>query len=64
MELPTGYTIEADQDGDYWLFPPPDVTIFSVPGEGWLVTEDFMAGRDWDQPSDVTAACIEYLACV
>jgi hypothetical protein len=57
-----GYSIERDSDGDPFLVPPVSVTIFSEPGEGWLVTADYMQGRDWDNDVDVEAACIEYLA--
>lgn len=59
--LPTGYTLERDADGDWILIPPPDVTIFSAPGEGWLVTDCYMQGRDWCDENDVVAACLEYL---
>lgn len=62
--LPEGFDLEQDQDGDWWLFPPVDVTIFSVPGEGWLVTDDYMVGRDWNKQSDVEAACLDYLAAL
>lgn len=61
MQLPEGYELEQDTDGDWVLIPPADVTIFSDPGEGWIVTRDYMQGRDWDNRSDVEAACIEYL---
>lgn len=59
--LPDGFSIEQDQDGDWVLVPPLDVTIFSVPGEGWMVTDCYMQGRDWDSPNDIIAACQEYL---
>lgn len=36
-KLPEGYSLEKDQDGDWILIPPADVTIFSVPGEGLLI---------------------------
>ena len=36
-ELPEGYTLAQDDDGDWILIPPPDVTIFSEPGEGLLI---------------------------
>lgn len=36
-KLPNGYTLEQDQDGDWILLPPKDVTIFSAPGEGLLI---------------------------
>lgn len=36
-DLPIGYSLEQDQDGDWILVPPEDVTIFSVPGEGLLI---------------------------
>lgn len=42
-ELPDGYTLEKDDDGDWVLVPPEGVTIFSTPGEGLLIgvcTED------------------------
>ncbi len=35
--LPVGYELEQDQDGDWILWPPMDVTIFSAPGEGLLI---------------------------
>lgn len=60
--LPTGYSLEQDGDGDWLLFPPESVIIFSTPGEGWLVTDDFMTGRDWDSAADVEDACVEFLA--
>jgi hypothetical protein len=60
--LPTGYEVEQDGDGDWLLVPPADVTIFSTPGEPWLVTDDYMRGGDWDSRTDVTAACVQYLA--
>ena len=62
--LPEGYDLEQDQDGDWWLFPPESVTIFSVPGEGWLVTDDYMNGRDWNNRNDILKACIDYLAAI
>lgn len=61
MTLPSGYTLEFDDDGDPVLVPPADVTIFSAPGEGWLVTAGYMTCRDWDSESDLIAACCEYL---
>jgi hypothetical protein len=54
--------LEQDDDGDWVLIPPVDRTIFTVPGEGWLVTDYYMRGRDWDCRADVEAACSEYLA--
>jgi hypothetical protein len=60
--LPAGYSLEPDADGDFWLYPPEDVTIFSVPGEGWLVTDSYMTGRDWKNPAHVEAACLDYLS--
>ena len=35
--LPEGFTIERDTDGDYVLCVPEDVTVFSEPGEGLLL---------------------------
>lgn len=35
--LPVGLTLEVDEDGDWVLCPPADVTIFSAPGEGYLI---------------------------
>lgn len=35
--LPAGYDLEQDQDGDWILYPPEDVTIVSVPGEGFFI---------------------------
>ena len=60
-KLPDGYTLEQDDDGDWWLFPPADVTIFSAPGEGWLIADDYMVRRDWNNEGDLVAACVEYL---
>lgn len=62
--LPEGYAMERDQDGDPILIPPANVTIFSEPGEGWLVTADYMQGRDWNSESDVIAACCDYLRSI
>lgn len=59
--LPAGYELEQDSDGDWVLIPPADITIFSVPGEGWLVTDDFMVSRDWNSRADVEAACLDFL---
>ena len=59
-----GCTLEQDIDGDWVLRPPITVTIFTVPGEGWLVTRDYMQGRDWDSRSDVLSACEEYLSTI
>lgn len=61
-EMPVGYSLEQDGDGDWILVPPGDVTIFSVPGEGWLVCDSWMVGRDWGRRDHVIAACVEYLA--
>lgn len=36
-ELPPGYELVLDRDGDWILTPPEDVTIFSMPGEGLLI---------------------------
>lgn len=60
--LPDGYHIEFDVEGDAWLIPPTDVTIFSQPGEAWLITDDYMSGRDWNKAADLTAASLAYLA--
>lgn len=62
--LPEGFTVEQDYDGDWILCPPDGVTIFSDPGEGWLVTADYMQGRSWENQADVIAACCEYLAAI
>ena len=62
--LPIGYSLDRDDDGDYWLVPPSSVTIFSEPGEPWLVTDDHMVGRDWLRQEDVMAACCDYLAAI
>ena len=59
--IPADFSLEQDDDGDWILFPPVDATIFSIPGEGWLVTDAFMQGRDWGCEADVAAACAEYL---
>lgn len=59
--LPPGFDLEKDSDGDWVLIPPPDVTIFSAPGEGWIVTRDYMTERDWGNRFDVLDACNEYL---
>lgn len=32
-----GCTLEKDDDGDWILWPPANVTIFSAPGEGLLI---------------------------
>jgi len=61
-ELPEGFSVEKDNDGDLWLLPPQDVTIFSAPGEGWLITDDYMQGRDWNDRQHVAEACRLYLA--
>ena len=37
--LPAGYALWADQDGDWWLDCPDDVTLFSLPGEALLIGE-------------------------
>lgn len=37
LELPPGYSLDQDSDGDWVLIPPADVTIFSVPGEPLLI---------------------------
>lgn len=60
--LPAGYAIERNNEGYPILLPPENVTIFSEPGEGWLITDDFLVGRDWNCDSDCIAACVEYLA--
>ena len=36
-KLPQGYILEQDYDGDWVLYPPQDVVIFSAPGEGLLI---------------------------
>lgn len=60
--IPDGYSVVQDDDGDWLLVPPDHVTIFSMPGEAWLVTDDYMRGRDWSRRDHVEAACAEYLA--
>lgn len=35
--LPEGYSLEQDGDGDWVLMGPPDVVLFSEPGEGLLI---------------------------
>lgn len=35
--LPPGYSLEEDQDGDWLLYGPPDVVLFSEPGEPLLI---------------------------
>jgi hypothetical protein len=62
-KLPAGFTIEQDDDGDWFLIPPSNVTIFSVPGEPWMITNDFMRSRDWNSQGDLVAASCEYLGC-
>lgn len=41
MQLPVGYSVELstfDDDSKEWvLYPPPDVVIFSVEGEGVIL---------------------------
>jgi hypothetical protein len=37
--LPDGYEIVIDDDGDFWLVGPVDVTLFSEPGEPLLLCE-------------------------
>ena len=37
MKLPFDCTVERDSDGDWVICPPDNVTIFSVPGEGYLL---------------------------
>lgn len=36
-EFRFGCELEQDDDGDWILIPPEDVTIFSIPGEGYLI---------------------------
>ena len=36
-ELKFGCSVEQDSDGDWVIVPPIDVTIFSVPGEPFLL---------------------------
>ena len=59
--LPEGYELVIDADGDAWLRPPVGVTIYSEAGEGWLITADYMQGRDWCVKADLEAACCDYL---
>jgi hypothetical protein len=35
--LPVGYSLEQDGDGDWVLMGPPDVILYSEPGEGRLI---------------------------
>lgn len=37
--LPDGFELVEDEDGDWVLIPPSDVTIFSEPGEPLLIGE-------------------------
>lgn len=53
-ELLVGYSIEQDDDGDWVLIPPENVTIFSVPGEGVLLSAS--------NESDALAEALNYLA--
>ena len=62
--LPEGFTFERDGDGDPVLIPPPEVVIFSEPGEGWLVQAAYMVGRDWESDADCEAACVDYLRAI
>ena len=59
--LPRGFSVEQDSDGDWLLVPPANVTIFSEPGEPWLVTDDYMGSSDWTDPEAVTAGCVQFL---
>lgn len=43
--LPQGYSVWSDEEGDWWLMPPSDVTIFSVPGESLLLVESASYGE-------------------
>lgn len=36
-QLPEGYELDQDQDGDWLLIGPPDVVLFSEPGEPILL---------------------------
>lgn len=38
--LPQGYSVEQDTDGDWILLPPSNVTIYSLPGEGIILSPD------------------------
>ena len=43
IDLPNGYRVTQDDDGDWTLIGPKNVIIFSAPGEGYLLaaeTED------------------------
>lgn len=35
--LPEGWKLNADDDGDWWLVPPSNVNIVSIPGEAYLI---------------------------
>lgn len=37
ITLKFGCSVEQDSDGDWVIVPPLDVTIFSVPGEPFLL---------------------------
>lgn len=54
--LPEGFTVERDSDGDWVLVPPEDVTIFSVPGEGYLL--------DAETEDEARSAAITYLRSI
>jgi len=44
-------SLELDSDGDWILWPPTDVTIFSAPGEGFLIgrCDEATARRDAEE---------------
>jgi hypothetical protein len=55
------FDVAQDDDGDWLLVPPAEITVFSEPGEPWLVTDDAMRGADWSSTEDVRRACGRYL---
>lgn len=44
--LPAGYSVWADDDGDWWVTPPTDVQLFSEPGEPLLLGDPGMTKPD------------------
>jgi hypothetical protein len=39
-DLERGFSLCRDDDGDFWLLPPENVTILSAPGEALLLNAD------------------------
>lgn len=56
-QLPKGYSVERDSDGDWVLIGPADVTIYSVPGEPVVL---------WDarDEAEATDMALEYLTSI